>query len=190
MPEATAFQQDPVLDDASYITALSFASPSVRSSQPRSLKAFAGTQASPTHFLALQCSSGFARCLLRPPPALPVPRSLGVRAVHGVGCRWERGTVFAAQTSPSLSGMGCCWRLLQGCRPARLLLKGRRSPRHQLCTPFLLFFLSVLAALPAGGAGSVAGGSIEVSRGTPEAQVCPVRCWRLTAWQSPSSSLS
>lgn len=42
----------------------------------------------------------------------------------------------------------CCWRLLQGCRPARLLLKGRRNPRHQLCTPFLLFFLSGLAPFP------------------------------------------
>lgn len=128
--------------------------------------------------------------LLWPPPALPVPRSLGVRAPHGKWSRWEGGTVFAAQTSPSPCRTRCCWRLLQGCRPARLSLKGRRSPRHQLCTPFLLFRLSVLAPLPAGGAGSAAGGSTEVSQGTAGALIRPARCWRLTAWQAPSSSLS
>lgn len=100
----------------------------------------------------LPCSTVLLRFCQMPAPtaAAPAssPRSLGIRALRGVGSGWEGGAPFAAQTSPSPSRKPCCWRLLQGCRPARLLLKGRRSPRHQLCTPFLLFFLSVLAPFP------------------------------------------
>lgn len=81
-PEATAFQQNPILDDASHITALSFASPSVCISHPAAPRHLQASRHLPQPSLLCSvlrlCQSPAAdRCGPRQLPPCPALWALG-----------------------------------------------------------------------------------------------------------------
>lgn len=150
MPEATAFQQNPILDDASHITALSFASPSVRISHPAAPRHLQASRhlpqpSLPCSVLRLCQSPAADRCGPRQLPPCPALWALGhcmARAPAGM-----RDCIYSTDLPISLP-LAMLLEAPSGMPPRQTIIKRPKESQAPACTPFLLFSLSVLPPFP------------------------------------------